>query len=215
MKLAEMLPQAAGKALIFFTDPRNPPKREKERITLPFSTDNEFFFIQEGDQFLFRIPYGGIWFGGTDENPFLVRIDGDALEAFKRDGATGFYDFLKPAVVKKYEGVLTVSAKRQGDIFALPLPYYNWDGLRDPIFGILGLEVKPTTQALNKEKELSVFGTRHFLRRGHYFEVNKGGPAPMLLADGLLAAPDHTPLELNGLHLLVQAAGLYNPAEAD
>src|SRR3989344_5355665 len=106
MKLFEMkgFPEEAGLAELEFTQEVEIPKREKELISLPANPQNEFFSLKEGAQFLFRCAVlnnsdryspkkeSALYFGGTDERPFLVRSVPEAFPYFVLGGEAGFYE---------------------------------------------------------------------------------------------------------------------------
>lgn len=216
MKLFEMkkdLPATAGIAKIRYM-PVHVPMREGAVITLPNYCEDEFFPLQQGRQFLFR-KNGRCWFGGTDELPFLAEVRQEAFEDFKNDGEDGFYDSLRPDLIDEMESELDVETKRQGDIFALPLPLYSWKGFRDPIFRLVCGGVQPAEDDKGKVIETTnIFTTRHILKDGRFHSFQRG-QTPVMIADGLLTAPDHEPLRLQGPHLLVQAQNLTDPRNAD
>ncbi len=242
MKLSDMfvLPSRAGLAEIRFTEATpeatRAPQRNGAEIVLPNDPRSEFFPLKNGEQFLFQFTAGRqIWFGGTDEQPFLTQLDNDILRAFKKEGELGLYEALKPQLVRDLERLLGVVTKRQGDIFAVPLPF-SWEDIKR--FASLALIVAPFIHLGGTFMHClsmwrgrfapwkgNVFGTRHvinascataevdmemFLEKTHYI-IHKAH----MLAEGVLVAPDHVPLKLCGVHVLVQADGLFDPERAD
>lgn len=216
MKLFEMgtLPKKADLATIRFgyKGERNPPLRKGPNIILPDSPELEFFWIQEERQFLIRFLNinGGfrVCFGGTDEKPFLVDMGSSIFEIFKERGAEGFYDAIKPQDIKDFEKELGVTCKRQGDIFAVPIPY-SWQEMRRFLFLF--------NREKLKEKEVTsspVFGTRHKLT-GTEISLGRWFSNPAVLANGVIEAPDHAPLKLKEVHFLSQTRYLDDPQKAD
>lgn len=221
MRLFEMnpAPTKAGMARLQFSS-RNgkantpPPFREGEHVVLPEDREAEFFPLMNGEQFLFRNASDSrsrdtqYWFGGTDEQPFLVRLGDRPFPAFQQGGEVAFYASLKPDVVTKFEQAFGVVSRRQGDIFAVPVPH-TWDEFRKA--SLLCCDSRREPQSVTYQ---SVFETRHKL---------KGLYAPSMpvlgqwhtLVEGVLKAPDHSPLTLKGPHLLVQAQNLFDPRLAD
>lgn len=163
----------------------------------------QFLYMQKGD------PFKDVWFGGTDEAPFLVQMSSAVIDAHRRED---FYGYIIPGsmltLTRKWGG----SWKRQGDIFAYPLPF-SWEELK----GIgnfnkaNGLQVLDTS--LLPVKGERVFQTRHILE-GKWCNLMLGGRS-MTIAEGIIKAPDHTDLVLEGPHALDQTANLYDPPKAD
>lgn len=229
MKLCEMkrLPRKAGLARLQFgirNAQRNPPYRDKDLIVLPDEPKAEFCPLQNGRQFLLRSwpvtrnwPITRIWFGGTDENPFLVELENDVFEVFKKRGQKGFYEALKPKVITAIEKRFNVASQRQGDIWAVPIP--SWDDANFVMLLCFGETLKPRTV-----KSKSIFGTRHRLT-GRWVNpdiVYLRWPIcgyvydnPIIFAEGTVEGPGHSPMELKGVHVLAQTRHLVNPIAAD
>lgn len=217
MKLFEMgtkAPTSAGKARLVFTKDVVVPTLEDEVIRLPADPEAEFFPLKDGDQFLFRcsIPperrgdsaQQSVWFGGTDEQrPFSVRLHEDAFSAFIRGRERGFYNSLKPEVIRVME-TRSRKAKRQGDIFAVLFPL-TWEELTTA----QGL-IERSSLDIQEVDQAPVYNTRHrftgrivqsfYLKRSY----------SVILGCGVLTAPDHEPLKLGSVHVLAQAANLYS-----
>ncbi|MBI2673681.1 MAG: hypothetical protein HYX23_00110 [Candidatus Zambryskibacteria bacterium] len=217
MKLFKMrtVPKKAGMAKLQFGykgGAHAPPFRESTDIVLPDNPESEFFPLMNGEQFLLRIISGGsetqYWFGGTDERPFLVRLRDEPFRAFQREGDDSFYAALKPEVITKFEQAFRVASKRQGDIFAVPIPH-TWDEIQQASLLCLGTKQEP-----KNVKSQPMFGTRHKLN-GLYTERARIFGDNHTLGEGVLKAPDHSPLKLEQVHLIVQARNLYEPRLAD
>jgi hypothetical protein len=86
MYLFEMqdLPKKADKALLEWDNATLIPIREKNRIAMPRNPTNIYYPLQNGRQFLMKtkIAGGGVWFGGTDEEPFLVEMNKEVLDFY-------------------------------------------------------------------------------------------------------------------------------------
>lgn len=206
----------AGTANVYLVDCKSVPRRKGADIFLPRNPYSDFFPLKGGEQFLYtfrdipvsRVPT--IYFGGTDENPFLVRLHGGPLEAYEKGGEDAFFDFLKPREIRRLEQRLHVIAKRQGDIFAMPLPF-DW-----PDVDLITAVVRgyPSIQG-PAEDDVSI---RHLFDTRHTMDGLASTLDPSrtrILGQGIITAPDHAPLVLDGIHLIVQAVGLYDSRSAD
>lgn len=150
-----------------------------------------------------------IWFGGTDESPFLVQMDIAVLEAYRRGH---FYEYIVPTSMRTLTRKWGGSWKRQGDIFAYPLSF-SWDELKwiGNFNKAEGLQVVATS--LNAGKTERVLDTRHMLE-GKWCQITLAGRS-MVVVEGVIRAPDHSDLLLENPHALDQTAYLHNPAKAD
>ncbi len=205
------LPKKAGLAKLHYERNRHKtPFRKSADIVLPDDPEMELFFLMNGKQFLLRIENSETqyWFGGTDERPFLVRLKEEPFRAFQKEGDNLFYATLKPKTITKFEQTFQVLAKRQGDIFAVPVPH-SWDELQRASLICLGVKREPESVKLQP-----IFGTRHRLT-GLYSENIELFGSYYPLGEGVLEAPDHSPLKLERMHLIVQAQNLYDPRSAD
>lgn len=227
MRLFEMarLPKRAGLAELRFLDrgARTPATvREDRVITLPNDRQQvEFFPLKSGEQFLVAVSHQGnkeygalrvyrqIYFGGTDEQPFLVELAAPAFAAFCGGGEMAFYDALKPTLIKEFEQKFPEGeARRQGDIWAFRMPFRWGRFIEMPLCRNTVLHYFPF------ETKAPVFGTRH-LFTGNFFIVDRHLES-LTIADGVLEAPDHAPLDISGRpHVLAQTSHLVRPQEAD
>ena len=182
------------------------------------------------------------YFGGMDESPFLSIVHCEAVTALKNEGESAFYEALKPLWIRNREKRTGISAKRQGDIFAMPVgsgwaslsqrPVFSYEesqgekiydvrfhGDYSPMEIDLSIDLPNPTQAKNQ-----VLGTNHQLtgfmrtcvlgdswnnwqRPSHH--SNNNGSLFLYrfdVGEGILEAPDHSPLQLRGLHAFVRAA---------
>lgn len=205
----EGFPKKAGVAELHFDSKTATPQRDGTHLTLPLVRDAEFFALKGGEQFVAdfgsQFGYQGtrFWFGGTDEGPFLVGLQEKPVKRLLEDGEDGFFDALKPNLVKRLERELKVTTRRQGDIFAVPLPW-SWHEVNALSLCLTG---KIVAASPFRVKQIPVLDTRHRLT-GKALQT-------LPIATGVLSAPDHKPLRLSGLHWFAQAEGLWDPENAD
>ena len=219
----ETLPEKAGEAILNFKPDRKRSFRRRERIYLPADPAAQFFPLQEGRQFLFIGRQNrNIYFGGTDEQPFLTQmvdslthsqllnhISGGIYPEYEMDEQE-FYNALKPEVISYLEQRHDVQTKRQGDIFAVKIPHTMQEIVRAN--AVLGSDEKPT------QGEWSVFDTRHTLNGSRFHTTlfdDDNGLWDGVVAQGTMTAPNHKPINLNGLHVLAQTQYLANPGNDD
>ena len=217
MRLFELdsLPEKAGVATIRWD--KGIPLRKEGEIRLPQDDDVQYFPLQRGAQFLVVVPVRDdrgrtnprLFFGGTDERPFLVEMNPDALLGLKK-GELGFYDAIKPEGAKFCEEKFGTKAIRQGDWFAVPIPL-NWGS----VHGLLGLFFPDHKVVTGKEKGISIGGTRHLLIDGQLVTMPLNRFGCTAIAEGLLRAPDHKDKVLKGPYMLFQTRHLTEPQKAD
>lgn len=220
MKLYELRtrPKVAGTANLIFGHPdqnKRPPLREGPNIFLPDDPELDFHPLENGQKILIRLVAAGdgarqitYWFGGTEENPFLVRVDQVAFDAFKQSGEQGFFNALKPQIITRIEEAFKLTTKRQGDIFAVPLPFSVQDFTR-----AANLFAMDSSANFSEAAFQPILGTRHILK-GFYSNARIFGTVHPL-GWGVVEAPDHSPLSLDGIHLLAQANCLIDSRNAD
>lgn len=208
------LPKKAGVAVLNWKG--GEPSREGKTITLPAYDEVQFFPLLDGVQFLVQVPGrdgGRAFFGGTDEQPFLVELNPKVIVSL-RGGEDGFFNEIKPNGAKVLEDAFDMKAVRQGDWFAVPLPL-SWKA----VCGMAALVeydpkvIEPTNE---KEKKVQLRGTRHNLFVERY--INMRGDNRLgctLIGQGLLKAPDHEDRVLKGPHAFFQTANLVDPKMAD
>ncbi len=221
------LPSQADKAEIKWSAVEG-PRRKGNEIVLRLVDQMMFVPILEDKQFICCYPKDHssyrtqpeIWFGGTDENPFLVRLGANqdvivgVNTILKGEGVEPFFEALKPTRLSDVERLFGTKAKRQGDIFALPTRW-SWTEF-EKMSVLLGLFLK----GAKDRDEWSLFQTRYSIK-GRIVEVELrperygNDRIETTLATGMLEAPDHQPLELEKIHVLFQSAGLYSPQDAD
>lgn len=218
------LPKKAGQAELQFgyKGKKKPPFRVGKKIVLPIYTsyrDAEFFPLQNGKQFLFYFAHL-LWFGGIDENVFLVRLDTDILNVINLDklNEKDFYKALKPEIIQEIEKRFDVKSKRQGDIWAVPIKFPIKDFVRAE-FLFWGTSHKAKVKTV---KSLSILETRHrlagkyILNHGVVNPYNEGDELrSIIVGQGIVKSPDHSAMKLQGLHVLAQTAYLWDSAKAD
>jgi len=220
MLLAELRgrrPKRAGKAFLEYDDRCESPYRKGDVIVLPTRGDLQLYRLQSGwNQFVARLDYSTVWFGGTDENPFLVRIDDRPFREYCRYGPGGFYRSLIPTLPEK-------TYRRQGDIFACSIPF-TWEEILKVYRYIHGWNVK-VAEAEPDDRGRGLFGTRHHLtgiilnHEVHMPEVSiassGSNPTWLVLVEGTVVAPDHSDMKLEGVYALAQTRYLHDPRVAD
>ncbi|MCK4552852.1 hypothetical protein KAT80_01480 [Candidatus Pacearchaeota archaeon] len=237
--IIKSLPKKAGKAKINW-DSVDEPIREGKDIILPLQ-DTVYLPLAKGEQFLFksfehesyRAPRENYWFGGTDEEPFLVQIEKDAFNTFTNNGEEAFYRSIKPFFVDFLEKILNIEAERQGDIFAVPIGERKNKGIQSFLTQSYISREYPKLELKKNQNSLSLFGTRHALNGYVLGEQHPGGEVtsphfkPFLLTNsleersvlgtGIIKAPDHEVLDLNKefIYFMAQTRYLVNPKEAD
>lgn len=205
-------PTHAGKAVLEFSGEVVEPHRDGDVIVLPVNPDVELFRLQPNwNQFLISTQHG-TWFGGTDENPFLVQMETDFMGAFM-NAPTKFYEMLIPGTMRRLQELFPhITCRRQGDIFAFLLPY-TWEDIRKSfeVCHAKGLKMV-------EDNGMSVFGTRH-LFTGNRITLNSErnllGGLVHTLAEGKVVAPDHEDITLGEVNALAQTAHLFDPKTAD
>jgi len=202
-------PKKAGLAKLHFDRDIYSPEREGDVIYLPDSEGSIFFEHKVNPTFLYIEDDNSVYFGGTDERPFLVELSTSRIDTLKwiqlwQEGK--FEETLKPHLLEALSKIFKKEPKRQGDIWALPLTTSDWK-----LFLSLGYLFEASLALEPKKvKDYSVYGTRHVLE-GEYCRFRRG-----LAAQGVISAPDHTELDISKtLHLIFQNDHLRDPARAD
>ncbi len=206
------LPKSAGKAILEWDKGVKSFSRDKNRIVLPLNQRLSYFPLQEGNQFLAYLPRDRqreAWFGGTDEEPFLVEMNPEVAEHFVNDCGSekAFYEYLVPESVAILSKETGVPYRRQGDIFAARFcgePYFE-----------ARLKMLLGNRADMHNGQFRVLGTRHEAK-GLAITIEKDYPQSRILFKGTIEAPDHKPLALDdGLYLLDQTRHIVHPTKAD
>ena len=206
------LPTKADKALLEWDSGMNAPERNRANIGLPRNPSAEFYSLRNGNQFLYRTG-NRMWFGGTDEEPFLVEMDPKLIGTYVQSQGSddALYRELVPESILKITSEVspTRSYRRQGDIFAARFcgeQYFEKN---------LSFMVRTSV----RRGEFNVLGTRHVgLGTGLWIneESRQGDLRGNVLFRGVIQAPDHHPLELNdAFYMLGQTRHIINPTNAD
>jgi hypothetical protein len=218
MRVMEMkeLPKRVGDAEIHLA-PGNafaweaPAFRKEKEIILSEEGSPRFYQLKNGEQFLYTSEDRGgnrhLYFGGMDESPFLVELEMRALE-HAIEGERAFFEGLKPSWIRQVEQKMKRRTKRQGDFFAF--------SVSKNMVAFINEYVRHGTRVQMDTAEKSpVEGTRHRFSGLRYFILNRDGHVQFSGGEGLLEAPDHAPLKLDGPHIIMQALHLVRPKEAD
>ena len=206
------LPKEMGKALMVYSDDEKEPSRKGNVITIPNGPFWDFFPLGK-EQFIFVSNHFGCWFGGTDENPFLVRLDQSATSRFveSRGKVEAFYASIKPPFATSLERRFGTKSIRQGDIWATPVGE-TWKSIIDSHRVAIGVQFT----AGMAPKENRIFGTRHTLK-GNIVEDARlfGIGQTIVLVSGVISAPDHSDMVVEQPSILSQTHYLYAPEKAD
>jgi len=227
MQLFEIsdLPKKAGKAVIHFDEAQSTPKRDGKDICLPKEPLARFFPIDDGKQFLYKGGEDrGCWFGGTDEEPFLVEMDSNAFDAFLQGARNfgnpllreqAFYRSLVPSIVDKISAETGIAYRRQGDIFAARYCSDNY-GFAKNLQALSRLSKRGKGIIEVEQSTESVFGTRHEGKGTFVHVKDEYHFSSAQLFTGTLNTPDHKPLSLDdGLYVLGQTRFIAQPQNAD
>lgn len=168
-----------------------------------------------------------VYFGGTDEKPFLTELTRVAYQALIDEGEEFFYQSLVPSRVAHLGHLWGALPKRQGDIWALPLPCDVWE-LNGPTLDLADLPVTFVVTD-SEHTSLQLCLSRHQLVKGLVWRIRvtenrisieqgvnslaaaRPSIENIVVCQGLIQAPDHTDLVLQEPHLIEQTANLRNP----
>ena len=220
-------PKKAGEAILVYGVEREDVRADGRFIYLTGHPKDQFYSLQEGEQFLFN-PRGGKkggqpLFGGTDgENVFLSPIYVVAFDVFLEKGEAAFYQALRPEIVREMEKHFQAEIRRQGDIFAVSLGSVTWENL-NLLHALLLHHSGINDHRFVKTKEVDrepIFATRHTLTGKMTATIPVqfvycAGPCPIV--QGVLDHPNHESLVLEELHLLARSEGVIyrNNGDAD
>jgi len=227
MKLSKMKkPKKAGVVNLQFGyrgKKESVPFRRGNKIVLPDDPHLDFFQLQKGKQFLI-IDSGMVWFGGTDNQvPFFVAMDKEIIpdifsKELKRLNEKTFYSLLKPRIIKYMEKRFGIVSKRQGYIWAVPIPY-TWSDIVFNAFLSFGRTAK-----VKSARSFSILGTRHRLNGCYVNFADYGANTNDLFyypghstffAKGIVKAPNYPSMKLEGINVLAQTEWLSSPTETD
>lgn len=150
-----------------------------------------------------RVKVDQLHFAGTDEEPFLVRMQPEAKKPFD-EGEDEFYDALVPDHIKVLSALYSVPWKRQGDIFGVQVP-----------------ENIINHESFRETSRHSIMDTRHRASRIALIELDginqprRFAAGVTVLVKGKITAPDHVPQKWKGWHAVGQTQFLHNPQKAD
>ncbi len=149
-------------------------------------------------------------FCGKDGGPFHANITRTAYDALTGGGLSAFLECLVPKIIRQMSkhGKIQGPFFRQGDWFALPLPF-TWEEVKQATVLVTGHGL--WHQAVH---EYRLGGTRHRLSGNVAEGVALLGKI-CTIAEGVIRAPDHEDLVLQGPHAIAQAANLTCPEEVD
>ena len=201
------------------------PSRKGDVITLPDRGWDIFQILPDFSQFLLLkseaeesdsryTEHRKAWFGGTDEQPFLVELTENAdlgdgasgawLDVWKRDK---FFEAIKPEIIGRFEKHYgKEKTLRQGDMFCYPMPIQSWDKLLCVLETVECLHFMPYKYYLNA---WPLYDTRHKFKGDVAFWGDN------IVGKGTISAPDHSPLVLNNICVIAQTRNLNNPTKAD
>lgn len=217
MKLFEMKerPTKVGGVTLLYDRGVRAPVREEARIGLPDDPELEFYPLNQRRQFLVRRSSSNspdrdthVWFGGTDERPFLVRLKTEAFMDFVHKGESGFFNGLIPKEAQKLVAEQPLTMRRQGDIFAVDLAV-SWEEIVRAYRLIWGESLQVRSHST------PVFETRHQASGDGTSKLSLYGQQLTFVTSGTLEAPDHRPLKLETPHALFQSEYLWDPPRAD
>lgn len=203
-------PDRAGIAQLIYKDIPN-PSRKGDIITIPsdnyglyiLPNTSQFLLLQSGEK-------KRAWFGGTDEQPFLVELnDMDCYNEslfYPMWVRHQFYDEIKPDIIKLYEKKYGIRGTvRQGDFFGYPLPEQRWE------------KIMEWSQAFARQEDY--FSTKNgslpLNETRHRFQGDICSFTGNIIAKGIITAPDHKTLELTQICVLAQTKHLMDAKNAD
>lgn len=190
-----------------------------DTVTIPVCKNDSLARLPH-DRFLFYSirpnlqPRFSLWFGGTDEgHPFLTQLSTDLWDAYRHGGASAFFRRIIPDVIRRVARDRKQPILRQGDIYATRI-FDSWQEFGEfaRVFdNLYGTGVERQGKVRNEE----IFATRHCLTG---FIAGNDPWSPLgaddfIFAEGVLAAPDHRPIRLQGVHVVQQMDCLIDNAD--
>ena len=204
------------------------PSRKGNIITIPDNGWDIFQLLPDFSEFLLLksepeesdsryTEHRKAWFGGTDEQPFLVELTENAnmsegeckdwLEVWK---CGEFFDSIKPEIIGRFEKHYgKEKTLRQGDMFCYPMPIQDWDKL------LCVLESVATLHFMKACKPNGFYGSSQLYKTRHYIDGDVAIWGDNVVGKGTIKAPDHSPLVLNKICVIAQTRNLNNPEKAD
>lgn len=217
------LPVKAGTATLKWFKPREVEKlprpwRSDDSIFLPYHEDVDFHILLNGQQFVWEDHrYSQVFFGGTDESPFLVQLH-PCYSMSELGNQRTFFSSLKPDGIRSLEKHFRTKALRQGDWYALPIPIpFN---LLIGTLHLFGAWRSSSILLVEKpDKSVRLNGTRHLLKTKRYIPLDalvSHFPGLYLITDGgIMVSADHSNLKLRGTHVLSQTTSVIYQKSAD
>ena len=210
-ELKGKLPKKADKATLHWEKGFQNAVRQGVVIHLPNEPTASFYSLQDGRQFLFGYNRN-YWFGGTDEEPFLVQMEAQAINNYIQGAGLddSFYQGLVPRTISRIANETGTPYRRQGDIFASRFCgndsfIKNLERLISYGGNGIGINLRVNQGSFN------LLGTRHE-GKGTIVELGNNRQ----LFSGVVRAPDHAPMLLDdGLYLIDQTQYIVNPTKAD
>ena len=209
VKLARVMqPQVADEKTIIL------PEVTKELYPLML---NQFIAVVSFD----KDKKDSYYFFGIDDRPFVSILSPNAINAFNMFGIEGFYDSLKPWVIKECASDSNKPV-RQGDIWAIRIAE-SWGAISKGIFQgkmisynykvktVKSAELYYTRHRLTGELGQAVIITskKHLARIKSGLKVKNLKTEFTILGCGELTAPDHEPLDLrDGIYALTRSIGI-------
>ncbi len=222
MKNAVTVAELIGTKTVKFGDARvechdevTRPFRTGQLIMLPISDndgdDHIIISLARGTQFYTYNNYDsyardeGGFFGGTDESPFLSRLNwGKTKPECWGHKEERFFEILKPGATTRLEQALNCRSFRQGDWFATPLPVSKMEEAVLAVTISSAISGRGTQTRVLDGKNNTLGKTRHTLE-GEVVEVGEG-----YIGRGILRAPDHKDQTFDRLHFFAQCDVFYN-----
>lgn len=208
---------------------------DKSHFSLPKDEEVEkFFSFDNGALHLLkskavthysRMVKSSSYFLGIDEidgTPFCAAVPDRLVSVFENEGSDNFFDELVPKTIKFLIPFCNNQIMRQGDFFALKVAE-SWEeierknkiggyeiapnGLKTSIFekGGLGSRLFRTRHSLcGKGANAQIVLSKKMSKRGGFVQRTRA----IFIASGVIEAPNHKPLNLDGVYIVERSAGL-------
>jgi hypothetical protein len=202
------LPQKAGPVTLNFVEGLETARREQEGgkfingLSIPFRPDATFHPLKGGEQFLVRYPEtettgAKTLFAGMDESAFITGVTRWAWAAFCSGGEKGFFESLKPPLVREISQAFPqATVRRQGDIWSIAMPRPSHQYLMDKVDLGYRRKFRRFLRGDGSHGTFTVLNTNHVLEGRFLQGVRLNRFRNTALGVGVLTAPDHAPQEL-------------------